>query len=69
MDTSGSEEEPGPDIDNYILRLKEELREKDEYLQNTIEELETSNEELRSAHEEIHQRGTGDLQRRIASGQ
>ena len=43
----------GPDLDSYILRLKEELRGKDEYLQTTIEELETSNEELRSAHEEM----------------
>ena len=43
----------GPDLDTYILRLKQELRGKDEYLQTTIEELETSNEELRSAHEEM----------------
>lgn len=43
----------GPDLDAYILRLKQELRGKDEYLQTTIEELETSNEELRSAHEEM----------------
>ena len=42
-----------PDLDTYILRLKQELRAKDEYLQTTIEELETSNEELRSAHEEM----------------
>ena len=42
-----------PDLDAYILRLKQELRAKEEYLQATIEELETSNEELRSAHEEM----------------
>ena len=42
-----------PDLNNYILRLKQELRAKDEYLQTAIEELETSNEELRSAHEEM----------------
>jgi two-component system CheB/CheR fusion protein len=42
-----------PDLDAYIVRLKQELRAKDEYLQSTIEELETSNEELRSAHEEM----------------
>lgn len=42
-----------PNLDEYILRLKQELRAKDEYLQTTIEELETSNEELRSAHEEM----------------
>ena len=42
-----------PDFDVYILRLKQELRAKDEYLQTAVEELETSNEELRSAHEEM----------------
>ena len=42
-----------PDIDAYIVKLKQELRSKDEYLQTAIEELETSNEELRSAHEEM----------------
>jgi len=42
-----------PDLDAYILRLKQELRAKDEYLQATIEELESTNEELRSAHEEM----------------
>jgi two-component system CheB/CheR fusion protein len=41
------------DLDAYIVRLKQELRTKEEYLQTTIEELETSNEELRSAHEEM----------------
>ena len=41
------------DLDAYILRLKQELRSKDEYLQTAMEELETSNEELRSAHEEM----------------
>jgi two-component system CheB/CheR fusion protein len=40
-------------LDEYILRLKQELRSKDEYLQTAFEELETSNEELRSAHEEM----------------
>lgn len=42
-----------PDLNTYIIRLKQELRGKDEYLQTAIEELETSNEELRSAHEEM----------------
>ncbi len=42
-----------PDLDAYIVRLKQELRAKDEHLQTAIEELETSNEELRSAHEEM----------------
>jgi len=41
------------DLDAYIVRLKQELRTKEEYLQTTIEELETSNEQLRSAHEEM----------------
>jgi len=41
------------DLDAYILRLKQELRAKEEYLQTTNEELQTSNEELRSAHEEM----------------
>ncbi len=42
-----------PDLNEYIIRLKQELRSKDEYLQTAVEELETSNEELRSAHEEM----------------
>jgi two-component system, chemotaxis family, CheB/CheR fusion protein len=41
------------DLDQYIVRLKQELRAKEEHLQTTNEELETSNEELRSAHEEM----------------
>jgi two-component system, chemotaxis family, CheB/CheR fusion protein len=45
--------EPLPDLNEYILRLKQELRTKEEYLQTAVEELETSNEELRSAHEEM----------------
>lgn len=35
-----------------VKRLKKELEENQQYLQNTIEELETSNEELKSANEE-----------------
>ncbi len=42
-----------PDLNGYIMGLKQELRAKDEYLQTAVEELETSNEELRSAHEEM----------------
>ena len=41
------------DLNEYIIRLKQELRAKDEHLQTVIEELESSNEELRSAHEEM----------------
>ncbi|MCA1786414.1 MAG: PAS domain-containing protein, partial [Desulfobacteraceae bacterium] len=41
------------DVDVRITVLKQELRNKDEYLQTTNEELETSNEELRSSNEEM----------------
>ena len=41
------------DLNDYIIRLKQDLRGKDEHLQTVIEELESSNEELRSAHEEM----------------
>jgi|WetSurMetagenome_2_1015567.scaffolds.fasta_scaffold00113_6 two-component system, chemotaxis family, CheB/CheR fusion protein len=37
----------------YIAALKQELRDKDEYIQSAAEELETSNEELRSSIEEM----------------
>ena len=53
MDTTEVAAARSADLDEYILRLKQELRAKEEYLQNTNEELETSNEELRSAHEEM----------------
>ena len=36
-----------------VAALKQELRNKEEYLQTTTEELETSNEELKSANEEM----------------
>jgi two-component system CheB/CheR fusion protein len=46
-----AENEP---IDNSLLiRLKKQMRQKEEYLQVTTEELETSNEELRSSNEEM----------------
>ena len=41
------------EIGAQVAALKEELREKGEYLQTTTEELETSNEELKSANEEM----------------
>jgi two-component system CheB/CheR fusion protein len=53
MDTAEGAAALSTDLDAYILRLKQELRAKEEYLQTTNEELETSNEELRSAHEEM----------------
>ena len=53
VDTVDGSPESVKNLDAYIIRLKQELRSKDEYLQTTIEELETSNEELRSAHEEM----------------
>ncbi len=53
MDIAEGKAALSTDLDAYILRLKQELRSKEEYLQTTNEELETSNEELRSAHEEM----------------
>ena len=53
VDTAEGAAALSTDLDAYILRLKQELRAKEEYLQTTNEELETSNEELRSAHEEM----------------
>ena len=41
------------EISTQVAALKQELREKEEYLQTTTEELETSNEELKSANEEM----------------
>ncbi len=41
------------DYESSILALKQELRNKEEYLQSTNEELETSNEELKSSNEEM----------------
>jgi two-component system CheB/CheR fusion protein len=53
MDITESAAALSTDLDAYIVKLKQELRAKEEYLQTTNEELETSNEELRSAHEEM----------------
>jgi two-component system, chemotaxis family, CheB/CheR fusion protein len=53
MDITESAAALSTDLDEYIVKLKQELRAKEEYLQTTNEELETSNEELRSAHEEM----------------
>jgi len=53
IDTTEGAAALSTDLDTYILRLKQELRAKEEYLQTTNEELQTSNEELRSAHEEM----------------
>ena len=41
------------DAESRIALLKQELRDKDEYLQSTHEELESSNEELKSSNEEM----------------
>jgi two-component system, chemotaxis family, CheB/CheR fusion protein len=41
------------DTDARIAALKDELRARDEYLQNTREELESSSEELKSSNEEM----------------
>ena len=40
-------------ITGQVAALKQELRDKEEYLQTTTEELETSNEELKSSNEEM----------------
>lgn len=40
-------------ISVQVAALKQELRDKEEYLQSTTEELETTNEELKSANEEM----------------
>jgi two-component system, chemotaxis family, CheB/CheR fusion protein len=45
--------EPEGVADPRILRLEEELRVKEEYLQALHEEMQTSNEELRSSNEEL----------------
>ncbi len=41
------------DKDALVIRLKQELRANEEYLQSANEELETSNEELKSSNEEM----------------
>jgi two-component system CheB/CheR fusion protein len=41
------------EISAQVTALKQELRDKEEYLQSTTEELETANEELKSANEEM----------------
>ncbi|MFZ4857895.1 MAG: chemotaxis protein CheB [Desulfuromonadaceae bacterium] len=41
------------DRDALVIRLKQELRANEEYLQSANEELETSNEELKSSNEEM----------------
>ena len=53
LETAEGAEALSTNLDAYIVRLKQELRAKEEHLQTTNEELETSNEELRSAHEEM----------------
>jgi len=40
-------------INAQVAALRQELRDKEEYLQTTMEELETTNEELKSANEEM----------------
>ncbi|HIJ81565.1 MAG TPA: PAS domain S-box protein [Desulfuromonadales bacterium] len=46
-------EEKSADRDALVIRLKQELRANEEYLQSANEELETSNEELKSSNEEM----------------
>ena len=47
------EDNTGTVVDARIAALKQELRDKEEYLQTTNEELETTNEELKSSNEEM----------------
>ncbi len=46
-------DEQTADRDALVIRLKQELRANEEYLQSANEELETSNEELKSSNEEM----------------
>ena len=50
---AGPDTTTGSDADARVAALKQELRAKDEYLQNANEELETFNEELKSSNEEM----------------
>jgi two-component system CheB/CheR fusion protein len=58
QDKAGAASTPGADerateASAQVTALKQELRDKEEYLQTTTEELETSNEELKSSNEEM----------------
>jgi two-component system, chemotaxis family, CheB/CheR fusion protein len=53
QDDKPPSETDSEDADTRIAALKQELRDKEEYLQTTNEELETSNEELKSSNEEM----------------
>jgi two-component system CheB/CheR fusion protein len=53
INADGGPGESATGIDARIEALKQELRDKDEYLQSANEELETSNEELKSSNEEM----------------
>ncbi len=53
VEPSARSGEPMTDDETRIANLKQELRDKDEYLQTANEELETANEELKSANEEM----------------
>jgi two-component system CheB/CheR fusion protein len=46
-------DEKTTDANELVIRLKQELRANEEYLQSANEELETSNEELKSSNEEM----------------
>jgi two-component system CheB/CheR fusion protein len=49
----GGAKQSSKEVTAHVAALKQELRDKEEYLQTTTEELETSNEELKSANEEM----------------
>jgi len=51
--TRAAADERATEVSVQVAALKQELRDKEEYLKSTTEELETSNEELKSANEEM----------------
>jgi two-component system CheB/CheR fusion protein len=53
VDAGGEAAESAIDVDERVVKLKKELRDKEEYLQSSNEELATSNEELKSSNEEM----------------
>jgi len=51
--SSPPQAEPSQDAGSQLEALRQELKEKEEYLQTAFEELETTNEELKSSNEEM----------------
>jgi two-component system CheB/CheR fusion protein len=53
IDAAGGTDKSSTGVETRIEALKQELRDKDEYLQSANEELETINEELKASNEEM----------------